>query len=179
MPFETPRPSAPQGLRAPIHRAAARVLPVNAAGEVLLLQCQDPARPGDLHWVSIGGAVDPGETHEQAAIRELVEETGIVGEPGELVGPIAEGVHPFSWDGVDYVSHSTFFAIPLDGPVEITFAGLEAGEVGNVLQAGWWTPEALRADGTAASPDLPDVMTTAVARIVPPVGGVAAEEGVK
>jgi len=33
----------------PIHRVAARVLPVNAAGEVLLLQGQDPAHPGDLH----------------------------------------------------------------------------------------------------------------------------------
>ena len=36
-----------------------------------------------------------------------------------------------------------------------------AGEV-LLLQAQWWTPEALRADGTAASPDLPDIMVSAV-----------------
>lgn len=146
----------------PIHRVAARVLPVNSRGEVLLLQGQDPARPGDLHWVSIGGAVDEGETHEQAAVRELLEETGIVGDPAALVGPIHRGVHPFSWDGVDYVSHSTFFAMPLDADVEVHFGGLEDAEVGNILQARWWTPEDLRADGTAASADMPDIMTTAI-----------------
>ena len=118
-----------------VHRIAARVLPVSPDGAVLLLQGQDPARPGDLHWVSIGGAVDPGETLAEAAVRELLEETGIVVEPSELVGPIAEGVHPFSWDGVDYVSESTFFALALDRSVEVSFDGLEAGEVGNVQRA--------------------------------------------
>lgn len=33
----------------PVHRVAARVLPANAAGDVLLLLGQDPAHPGDLH----------------------------------------------------------------------------------------------------------------------------------
>lgn len=146
----------------PIHRVAARLLPVNPSGEVLLLQGQDPARPGDLHWVSIGGAVDEGETHEQAAIRELFEETGIVGDPATLMGPIGTGVHPFSWAGVAYVSHSTFFAIPLPADVDVHFGGLEDAEVGNILQARWWTPEALRRDGTAASADMPDMMTTAI-----------------
>ncbi len=150
----------------PIHRVAARVLPVSADGTVLLLQCQDPARPGDLHWASIGGAVDPGETLAEAAVREMLEETGIVVEPAELVGPVSEGVHPFSWDGVDYVSRSTFFAIPLDPGVEVSFDGLEEAEVGNVLRAAWWEPAALRADGTAASPDMPDVMTAAIAAVL-------------
>jgi hypothetical protein len=40
--------SSPESIP-PIHRVTARVLPVNAAGEVLLLQAQDPAHPGDLH----------------------------------------------------------------------------------------------------------------------------------
>jgi hypothetical protein len=33
---------------------------------------------------------------------------------------------------------------------------------GVLLQAQWWTPEALRADCTAASPDLPDIMVSAI-----------------
>ena len=69
----------------PVHRVAARLLPVSARGEVLLLQGQDPARPGDLHWVSIGGAVEPGESVTQAAVREMREETGLVVEPAALV----------------------------------------------------------------------------------------------
>jgi hypothetical protein len=50
----------------------------------------------------------------------------------------------------------------LDEPVDVHFGGLEPGEVGNILQALWWTPEALRKDGTAASPDLPDIMRSAI-----------------
>ena len=64
----------------PVIRTAARVLPVSPDGQVLLLQCQDPARPGDLHWISVGGAVDPGESRVEAALRELREETGIEAE---------------------------------------------------------------------------------------------------
>jgi 8-oxo-dGTP pyrophosphatase MutT (NUDIX family) len=149
-------------MAAPIHRVAARVLPVNTAGEVLLLQGQDPAHPGDLHWVSVGGAVDPGESLATAGVREMLEETGVVIEETELVGPLHRATHPFSWDGVAYVSDNHFFAVPLDGPLDIHFGGLEEAEIGNILQAQWWTPDELRADGTAASPDLPDIMVTAV-----------------
>lgn len=150
----------------PIHRVAARVLPVSPDGRVLLLQGQDPARPGDLHWVSIGGAVDPGETQEEAAVRELLEETGLVAEVADLLGPIHHGVHPFSWDGQDYVSHSAFFAMALDDGVEVHFGGLEEAEVGNILAARWWTPDDLRADGSAASADMPDIMTTAISAVL-------------
>lgn len=151
---------------APIHRTAVRLLPVAPDGRVLLLQAQDPARPGDLHWVSVGGAVDPGESHEAAALRELAEETGVVADPASLVGPIGTGVHPFSWNGVDYVSHSTFYAIPIAADVEVHFDGLEPGEVGNILRAGFWTADDLSADGSAASADMPDMMRTAAAAVL-------------
>lgn len=150
----------------PIHRTAARLLPVSPEGRVLLLQAQDPARPGDLHWISVGGAVDPGESHEEAALRELLEETGIVADRTAVVGPLGTGVHPFSWAGVDYVSHSTFYAIPLTEDVEVSFDGLDAGEVGNILRADWWTADDLAADGSAASPDMPEMMRTAVAAVL-------------
>lgn len=150
----------------PIHRVAVRLLPVAPDGRVLLLQGQDPARPGDLHWVSVGGAVDAGESHEQAAVRELHEETGIVGDVADLVGPIGHGIHPFSWDGTDYVSHSTFYALPLPADVEVHFDGLEDAEVGNILQAAWWTPDDLRVDGSAASDDMPEMMAAAITAVL-------------
>ncbi|GAB3784756.1 NUDIX hydrolase [Nocardioides ungokensis] len=149
----------------PIHRTTARVLPVSARGEVLLLQGRDPARPTDLHWVSIGGAVDGGETLVEAALRELQEETGIRAAASDLTPPVHRGSHAFCWDGVDYVSDGTFFAMALEHDAEVSFEGLEVAEVGNVLRAGWWSPEALAADGTAASPDLPEIMTTAIVAV--------------
>ena len=149
----------------PIHRVAARVLPVSPGGEVLLLEGQDPARPGDLHWVSIGGAVDAGETLVSAAVRELVEETGLQVDEADLVGPVHRASHPFSWDGRHYLSDNHFFALALEEAVEVDFSGLEPAEVGNILRADWWTPEALRDDGRAASPDMPEIMAAAIAAV--------------
>ncbi len=152
----------------PVHRVAARVLPVSTLGpegEVLLLQGQDPARAGDLHWVSVGGAVEPGEGLREAGVRELLEETGLQASPADLVGPVHRATHPFSWDGVDYVSDNSFFALPLPRDVEVHFGGLEPAEVGNVLAARWWTPTALRAEGGAVTVDLPDIMEQAIAAV--------------
>lgn len=153
----------------PVHRVAARLLPVSARGEVLLLQGQDPAHPGVLHWVSIGGAVEPGETVPEAAVREMWEETGHQVDPRRLVGPVRRATHPFSWDGRDYVSDNHFWAVPFELDLEradaVSFAGLEAAEVGNVLSAAWWTPAALRADGSGVTEDLPDIMEAAIAAV--------------
>jgi 8-oxo-dGTP pyrophosphatase MutT (NUDIX family) len=126
-----------------IHRVTARVLPVSPTGAVLLLQEQDPTRPGELYWSSIGGAVDPGESLTEAAVRELREETGIVVGHDRLTAPVHRGVQAYSWDGVDSVADSTYFVVRLEEHVEVSFDGLEPEEVGNVLAAGWWTPAAL------------------------------------
>jgi 8-oxo-dGTP pyrophosphatase MutT (NUDIX family) len=58
-----------------IVRDAARVLLIDAADRVLLVA----HLPGDGRtvWTAPGGGLDPGETHEQAAARELREEVGV------------------------------------------------------------------------------------------------------
>jgi 8-oxo-dGTP pyrophosphatase MutT (NUDIX family) len=146
-------------------RLTARLLPVSPDGAVLLLQDQDPARPGILRWGSIGGAVDDGESLVDAALRELREETGLVVGPEALTAPVHRSTYEFSWDGRSFVADSTFFATVMARDVEVSFGGLEPAEVGNVVAAGWWTPEALEADGTAVAQDLPDIMRAAVAAV--------------
>ena len=146
----------------PIARVTARVVPVCSTGEVLLLQEQDPARPGQLYWGTIGGAVDASESLQAAAVRELREETGIVAEIGDLTEPFHRGRRAYSYAGVSYVGEATFFGLVLDRDTEISFAHLEPEEVGNVLDARWWTPHDLAADGRLVAPDLCDIMTAAV-----------------
>ncbi len=64
-----------------------------------------------------------------------------------------------------FIGDSTFFALALAHDAEVVFDHLEPVEVDNVFAHGWWSPEALEADGTAVLPDLPDIMTKAVAAI--------------
>lgn len=146
----------------PVLRLTARVIPVAASGEVLLLQDQDPAHPGHTRWGTIGGAVDPGESLVEAALRELHEETGIVAGPADLIGPVHQDRYEFSYGGRAYLGDSTFFALALERDTEITFAHLEAAEVGNILAAQWWSPHELAVNGPLVTPDLCDVMIRAV-----------------
>lgn len=56
------------------------------AGRLLLVQRGHEPEAG--RWSLPGGRVEPGETSEQAVIREVREETGLSVVPGRLVGSV-------------------------------------------------------------------------------------------
>jgi 8-oxo-dGTP diphosphatase len=58
----------------------------DAAGRLLLIKRGH--EPGMGLWSIPGGRVEPGETDEQAVIREVREETGLVVRPGRLIGAV-------------------------------------------------------------------------------------------
>jgi 8-oxo-dGTP pyrophosphatase MutT (NUDIX family) len=60
-------------------RPSARLLILDSAGRVLLFHFvhKTGALAGQDYWATPGGGLEEGETFEQAAIRELEEETGI------------------------------------------------------------------------------------------------------
>ena len=64
-------------------RRAARIIVLDADSRALMFRYDVPGR--DPFWVTAGGEVDPGETFEDAVRRELLEETGIVADPGEQI----------------------------------------------------------------------------------------------
>jgi 8-oxo-dGTP pyrophosphatase MutT (NUDIX family) len=146
----------------PVHRISARVLPVSPEGEVLLLQDIDPTEPDVLRWGTIGGALDAGETHQDAAVREMYEETGLVIAAGDLTPSFHRSSHDFSWNGVTYRGDNSFFAVPLARDVEVSFEHLEPDEVDTVMAWRWWTPAAVEAAGGMIHPDLPQIMTSAI-----------------
>ena len=149
----------------PIRRTTARVLPVNREGAVLLLLERDPTRPTEPYWGTIGGAVDPEESLAEAAVRELWEETGIVADPADLTPPFHRRQTEFSWNGVAYLGDSTVFALRLPGDTPVTFDHLEKEEVGNVLDARWLTPRQAMDEAWLMWPDLPDLMSDAIAAV--------------
>jgi len=65
-------------------------------GRILLVRRRND--PGSGLWSVPGGRVEPGETDTQAVIREMAEETGLVVEPGTLIGRVRRG----QYDIADY-----------------------------------------------------------------------------
>src|SRR6266496_2591895 len=60
---------------------------LDADEHLLLFHTHDPVNPDLGQWWALpGGGIEPEETYQQAAVRELREETGILVEPGQ-VGP--------------------------------------------------------------------------------------------
>lgn len=99
-------------------------LGVDAAGQVLLAR----HRFGAPQWRFLGGFLHPRERVEDALVREIREETGLVIE----VGPILEVVTGFRWARVELV-----FAFRVTGGA----AALTA----EVAELGWFAPDALPA----------------------------------
>lgn len=65
-------------------RLVVTTIPVNDAGEVVLLR--RGIEPGRGWWAQPGGFLEVDETVSEAAVRETLEETGLIVQPGEIVG---------------------------------------------------------------------------------------------
>jgi ADP-ribose pyrophosphatase YjhB (NUDIX family) len=65
-------------------RMVVTAIPVTEAGEIVLLR--RGIEPALGSWAQPGGFLEVDETVNQAAIRETYEETGLIVEPGEIVG---------------------------------------------------------------------------------------------
>ena len=80
-------------------RQAGRAIVLDDENRVLLVHFGLAGRRSV--WVTVGGGLEPGETHEQAARRELAEEAGL--DVPELGPPVWTRTHRFDpgirWDG--------------------------------------------------------------------------------
>ncbi|GAA0994849.1 NUDIX hydrolase [Subtercola frigoramans] len=65
-----------------------RVLLFDQDDRVLLFLTRAPVSTNPTRWVTPGGHVEPGESHLEAAVRELFEETGLQVAEHELGTPI-------------------------------------------------------------------------------------------
>jgi len=122
-----------------------------AALEVLLLRRNPAARFMGGAWVFPGGAVDAGETHRTAGVREVAEEAGVVlPDPAALV-PFSRWITPAQ---IRTRYDTTFFLAPLPEGAEPRADG------GECVDLGWFAPRAaLDANGTAVELVFPTIKT--------------------
>ncbi len=131
-------------------RNSVRVLLFNEKQELLLICAEDPntttmagKKYGRRFWFTVGGQIEKGETLEEAAYREIFEETGIVQSDVEL-GPIV-------WYGAfDLIVFGTpshlkqRFIVAHTRQNVITHAHLTQEEQAVVKESGWFSLEQIR-----------------------------------
>jgi 8-oxo-dGTP pyrophosphatase MutT (NUDIX family) len=117
-------------------------------GQTLLLMkvddptLSDPAKP-DLRspfWVTLGGGIEPGEDATAAAIRELIEETGL--RNVRLGSAVWYGEQAVRWKGRSMLFRETFL-VAWSEETNLSDAGWSAEERASIKAMRWWPVEEL------------------------------------
>ena len=100
-------------------------------GKILLIQRKDSKAIWDKKWEFPGGKIETNETAEEAIVREVKEETGLVALRSDFLG-----IHEHDWQLPEKVLHVR---------LHIFDCALGDGEVvheqGNAYQTAWAVPE--------------------------------------
>lgn len=144
-------------------RQAARILVTDSQDRILLFRFSYDSGPlaGMNYWSVPGGGVEPGESVAEAAVRELLEETGIVAEAfGE---PVTENTYDFRLStGEEVAAHDHYFVFRPQTVPPLSRAGLTELERHTLVETRWWSIDDLLATQEHVVPaNLPDLLKQA------------------
>jgi 8-oxo-dGTP pyrophosphatase MutT (NUDIX family) len=133
------------------NRRAAKVIVIGSDETVLLFRGGDPARPeAGTWWFPPGGGIETGESIEEAARREVREETGLVVDE---LGPVVQRrTVAFSFNGSVIRSHEYYFIVRTIR-FDVDVAGWTKVERGTIEGHRWWTLTELRSTSETVYPD--------------------------
>ncbi len=128
-------------------RLIVRMLVINERDEVLLIQHEeavavDQKQPDPLlEWAAPGGGLEEYENYEEAAVRELREETGIT---DAAIGPWMWTSERVVANGGEYVRRYGRYHLVSVGDPAVSFAHIEGAERPVFKDIRWWTLAELR-----------------------------------
>lgn len=138
-------------MSAPRLRCSARLVVLDELGRVLLLRFERSSRPGEFGWCTPGGGLNPDESFEDAARRELWEETGL--RDVELGPCVWTRDLVFEIFGEPVRSDERYFLVRVPGN-EVDVSNMEELERGLHRGHRWWSAEELVATDELVFPEV-------------------------
>ena len=111
------------------------MLLIDDRDRVLLIRVSLPQRPDIRLWITPGGGLDPDETREDAALRELYEETGL--HRAELGPCIWTRRHTWQWED-RWVESDEWFYLLRVSTFESAPAAPDQWETEYMHEQRWW-----------------------------------------
>lgn len=130
---------------------------MDPSGACLFFRTAAPDSSGYSRWITPGGGLDPGETHAEAALRELYEETGrSYDDAGKAVWTYSFEV---TFDQADHNrGYAEYFLVRTDRFEPVNTFWTEEEHV-DVTDWGWFSADELETRGEPFEPAaLPEVM---------------------
>jgi 8-oxo-dGTP pyrophosphatase MutT (NUDIX family) len=133
-------------------RVAGRVLLIDEACRVLLIESNVDVGAEATHWITPGGGTDPGETPAQAAMRELYEELGLRADLAGDASPDHTDRERFTFNGHTYDQTNHYFVVRMAPGTPVAARGADEIEQSVLVGERWWSVAELRASEATIYP---------------------------